>query len=141
MSVISRSPFNSHFFSQLALPNGRAGERNERVDGHCGISGINHEWTNKLMKLIWFVKEWLVTRPFHSTSIQKKLLIWLVELELFDGWVGVGWFAEWVGYGPHSAQWLRPRKQTSTNNTNNSNQTKKRQMNEQTKIKSNEFTK
>ena len=27
-------PFNSHFFSQLALPNGRAGERNERVDGH-----------------------------------------------------------------------------------------------------------
>ena len=49
MKLIGPSPFNSHFFSQLALPNGRAGERNERVDGQWGPKRLINQW-----RMNWF---------------------------------------------------------------------------------------
>ena len=59
----SSTPFNSLFFSFLLFLMGRKEWRKGRVDGGWSPNGINHEWTIKFMKLIWFVSEWLVTRP------------------------------------------------------------------------------
>ena len=60
---IGRCPFNSFFSFQLALPNGRADEKN-RIDGPCGISGINQKQM-KIDGIYWnqLSLRWLVTRP------------------------------------------------------------------------------
>ena len=63
------SPFNSHFFSQLALPNGRAGERNERVDGHWGPFRIENEQIMNGMIDLWMNNEEKQKREQHSIKI------------------------------------------------------------------------
>ena len=82
---IGRCPFNSFFSFQLALPNGRADEKN-RIDGPCGISGI--DW----FAFVWFLgglwaagRQWLRPRKANtkSKSIQGLLSslfsIWFIS--------------------------------------------------------------
>ena len=83
------SPFNSHFFSQLALPNGRAGERNERVDGQWGSE------PNK--------RNEISLELFGAASIDG---MWCCLLFFFV-----------VGYGRWHRQWLRRKERTNKQTT------------------------
>ena len=91
------SPFSSLFFSQLALPNGRAGERKGRADGHWAPLRIENE---KLMKMKFFELNWINfdwtmkqssskqrgnTTQFKSTNqIKNKIILFLI---CFVGWL------------------------------------------------------
>ena len=59
---IGRCPFNSFFSFQLALPNGRADEKN-RIDGPCGTKRLI-----KLMELI-LMERGEQAAPTKTTSI------------------------------------------------------------------------
>ena len=70
------------------------------------------EWAEWRKKENWRAWRPTTAQPFHSTSIQKKLLIWLVELELIDGWMGL-LFLNLGGLWALQRQWLRPKKKTN----------------------------
>ena len=69
------SPFNSHFFSQLALPNGRAGERNERVDGQWGPKEMNER--SEASGFICLVKS--SSTSLFNQSKQTNQFHWFVD--------------------------------------------------------------
>ena len=60
---IGRCPFNSFFSFQLALPNGRADEKN-RIDGPCG--------TKRLIKLMELILMERGEQPSQSTKQQSN---------------------------------------------------------------------
>lgn len=97
------SPFSSLFFSQLALPNGRAGERKGRADGHWAPKGMN-EWMNKEKRMKFFlICEWAVSFLRRTSSaiqstinpLQFHKSISLCELM----WNGLVDWWDWFGEG------------------------------------------
>ena len=75
--------------------------------------------------LIWLIGEIDLAKNFHSTSIQKKLLIWLVELEWLMSEL-VCCFSWIVGYGLQRSQCSAMKRQTNKQ-TNHSATNQKRE--------------
>ena len=105
MKLIGPSPFNSHFFSQLALPNGRAGERKENWRRmrhgqlHCFLSSCFLSPFLQLLKKLRENKEKRKANGEEGGQPTTNSFISFISSQSWRNWKEIEFICWWIA-GP-----------------------------------------